>query len=61
MTPPSDNHHPASDGQLHAIEVALPAAAADNPAFRVGFGMWDTDTKDFGYVDDVLVTGVPVQ
>ncbi len=56
-----DNHHPASDGQLHAIEVALPAAAADNPAFRVGFGMWDTDTKDFGYVDDVLVTGVPVQ
>ena len=25
-----DNHHAASDGQLHLIEVTLPAAAANN-------------------------------
>jgi len=30
-----DNHHPASDGQLHLIEVTLPAAAANNPAFGI--------------------------
>jgi len=55
-----DNHHPASDGQLHLFEVALPAAAANNPAFGIAFGMWDTDTSDFAYIDDVLVTGVPI-
>jgi len=49
----------ASDGQLHSIEVALPAA--DNSGFRVGLGMWDTDTTDLGDVDDVLVAGVAVQ
>jgi hypothetical protein len=32
------------------------AAAANNPAFGIAFGMWDTDTSDFAYIDDVLVT-----
>ncbi|MBB1126718.1 PKD domain-containing protein [Thiospirillum jenense] len=52
-----DNHHAASDGQLHEITVNLPATAANNPHFRVAFGMWDTDTKDFAYIDTLRIVG----
>jgi PKD repeat protein len=39
---------------------ALPTAA-DNQAsnFRIRFGLWGSNTGDYGWIDDVKVTGIP--
>ena len=50
------------DGQLHTFSVSLPSGAADNANFRLRFEIAANSANDYGYVDDVLVSGeLPVR
>jgi len=49
------------DGLLHYFAYSLPASAANNANFAVRFEVNGNDSKDFGYVDDVLVQGDIIQ
>ncbi|MCJ7749849.1 MAG: PKD domain-containing protein, partial [Armatimonadetes bacterium] len=53
------NGYPEEDGQLHFVEIELPSSADDNASFRISFGQWNTDSGDYGYVDNVEVLGTP--
>ena len=49
------------DNALHSfLSPALPAAANDNPNFRLRFRIYGSGTGDYGYIDDVVVTGTPI-
>jgi PKD repeat protein len=49
------------DNALHNfLSPALPAAANDNPNFRLRFRSYGSGTGDYGYIDDVVVTGTPI-
>ncbi|QGU31706.1 right-handed parallel beta-helix repeat-containing protein [Thermochromatium tepidum] len=54
------NTHPAAKNKLMPIKLELPTTAANNPDFKLAFGMWNTDRQDFGYIDDVQLTGRPI-
>jgi len=48
------------DGQLHSFtSVELPASADNNPNFRIRLRIVASATNDYGYFDEVLVTGIP--
>jgi len=50
------------DGQLHTFSVSLPSGASDNADFRLRFEIVANSANDYGYVDDVLVSGeLPVR
>ena len=50
------------DGQLHTFSVSLPAGASENADFRLRFEIAANGNNDYGYVDDVLVSGeLPVR
>jgi len=49
---------PENDGILRAYTYALPASADNNPNLRLRFDLSaNNHNNDYGYVDDVLVTG----
>jgi PKD repeat protein len=48
---------PEEDNQLHSFEYWLPAAADDNADFALWFKINGSGTKDYMYVDDVVVSG----
>jgi hypothetical protein len=50
---------PQEDGQLHNLTFDLPPEAADNTGFGLAVGQWDADSGDFGYIDDIRVSGSP--
>jgi hypothetical protein len=50
---------PEEDGQLHYYEFALPPEAGDRPDFAVRFKMTGRAGGESGYVDDVVVLGLP--
>jgi PKD repeat protein len=50
---------PGDDNILHNFNSALPAAADHNAAFQLRFRLYGNLASDYGYVDDVLVTGIP--
>ena len=50
---------PEEDGLLHSLSFDLPPEAADNPDFGLAVGQWDADSGDFGYIDDIRVSGKP--
>ena len=45
------------DGQLHTFSLSLPSGAGDNAYFRLRFEIVANSGNDYGYVDDVLVSG----
>jgi hypothetical protein len=47
------------DNLLHNFNFALPPSADHNAAFQLRFRIYGNSNTDYGYVDDVLVTGVP--
>ncbi len=47
------------DGQLHYYFYSLPAAADDNPNFKLWVGIWTSGADDYGYLDDVVISGTP--
>ncbi|MCJ7750918.1 MAG: hypothetical protein MUQ65_07460, partial [Armatimonadetes bacterium] len=50
------------DGQLHTFSLSLPSGAADNANFRLRFEIVANSANDYGYVDDILVSGeLPVR
>jgi PKD repeat protein len=50
---------PGDDNLLHNFNSALPAAADRNAAFQLRFRLYGNSNTDYGYVDDVQVTGIP--
>ncbi|MFB3883169.1 MAG: hypothetical protein ACE149_18020, partial [Armatimonadota bacterium] len=50
-----------NDRVLRNYSYLLPAAANDSPYLRVRFAVSANHGHDFGYVDDVVVTGQPMQ
>jgi hypothetical protein len=47
------------NGRLNKVQFKLPAAAADNPNFKIRVQQLNADANDFGYVDEVQLLGVP--
>jgi len=55
-----DDGDPEEDGQLHDFTYALPAAASNNPNFTLWFGNTGANSNDYGYIDNVVVSGIPI-
>lgn len=53
------NGAPEEDGQLHLLDFALPATAANQANFKLAFNLQNSDANDFGYIDNVEVWGLP--
>lgn len=51
---------PEEDGQLHAFNFPLPPEANNNAQFMMRFSIYGDHTNDYGYVDDVMIIGVPI-
>jgi len=48
------------DGQLHDFTYSLPDGASNNPNFTLKFMIYGADLTDYGYVDNVVVSGIPM-
>ncbi len=55
-----DNGDPEEDNALHYFEYWLPASADDDASFALKFKINGSGTKDYGYVDDVVVAGFAI-
>jgi hypothetical protein len=51
---------PEEDNQLHDFTYTLPATASNNPDFTLWFRNTGTGSNDYGYVDNVVVSGTPM-
>lgn len=54
-----ENGDAEEDGLLHYHQYSLPAAA-NNPSFALRFSLNANSNNEYGYVDDVRVTGIPL-
>jgi len=48
------------DGQLHDFSWTLSTEASNNPNFALWFRNTGTGTDDYGYIDNVVVSGIPI-
>jgi|GEM_PF-1273713 len=48
-----------ADNQLHDYSITLPETAANNAQFSIRFRIRKSESDDYGYVDNVEVTGIP--
>ena len=55
------DHDPEEDRHLHYFEYALPAGASNNAAFALRFRIHGNGNRDYGWVDEVVVQGEPIQ
>jgi PKD repeat protein len=51
--------NPGTNTYLYYYQYSLPAAAANNANFRIRFSLNSNTANEYGYVDDVRVTGIP--
>ena len=47
------------DNQLHYFSFEMPAGADDNPNFAFEFKLVGSATDDYGYADNIVITGTP--
>lgn len=47
------------NAKLNKLQIKLPAAAADNPNFKIRIQQLNATANDFGYVDEVQLIGTP--
>ena len=52
------NGNENENNKLNPYLIALPTSVSDNPNFALRFKMVGSSTNDYGYVDDITVTGV---
>jgi hypothetical protein len=54
------NGNSQEDNQLHQFGVQLPAKVANLVTFALRFRILGSSTRDYGYVDDVIVSGTGI-
>lgn len=54
-----NNGDPEEDNSLHPFQFELPRTADDNPALALRFKLNGSGTGDYGYIEDVIVSGFP--
>lgn len=47
------------NARLNKLQIKLPAAAADNPNFKIRIQQISADSNDYGYVDELRLVGIP--
>ncbi|GAB6284262.1 MAG: hypothetical protein STSR0009_04610 [Methanoregula sp.] len=55
-----DDGDTEEDNQLHDFTYALPASASNNPNFILWFGNTGANSNDYGYIDNVIISGTPL-
>ena len=54
------NNSAQENNQLHQFNVSLPATVNNLSTFALRFRILGSSTSDYGYVDDVVVSGTGV-
>ena len=49
------------DSLLHAYSFTLPSSADHNSGLKLRFAIYGSGSADYGYIDEVLVTGIPAE
>lgn len=53
------NNTTRENAKLNKVQIKLPAAAANNPDFKIRIQQLNATVDDFGYVDEVQLIGTP--
>ncbi len=54
------NGSPRENNRLNRLQFRLPAAAANRPDFKLRIRQANADSSDYGYVDSIQLSGLPI-